>query len=552
MGANMRRLYHIARADFLERVRSRRLLVVLAVIAYIGYLVNVGQIELAYQVTDSGTITNYRGVNTAAFVGLKAGLTGSAVVLFGGFYLMKNSLERDRLHNVDQLVASTPVSDWAYLAGKWLSNIALGVVILFTLGFATIANHAIHGVGPTNPVPLLAPLLAFAFPVCLLVGAVSLFFETVKQLNGTLGNISYILLATFSLAALASAQNSLPGAVPLSTKAGDIMGHISIYDLTVDSLLTEVPNYSGGTPSIGTLDGTETFRYDGGSWPVWIYLQRAGLSLPAAVIVLAATVLFDRTPSGKSSESAGWISRLVSVLPFDRGDDAADDEAEPPSTSSLSLTPVKDRNAGSFTRLVAAEVRLALRGHRWWWYVGAIVLAVSPIISLVSAGPSDVEVAPFRNIVLPLAFVWPIFIWSEMGVRTVKNRMTVLVLSSKYAERQLIAEWLAGVVVAMSIGGGTLVLFVSTGQTGLLLGYVSGILFGPSLAIMTGIWSRSSWLFEVVYLMVWYVGPLNRAVPLDFVGATTASIETGVPFLFIGVSLALFGTAVFRRKAEVK
>ncbi|RLM48778.1 hypothetical protein DVK06_17465, partial [Halorubrum sp. Atlit-28R] len=160
------------------------------------------------------------------------------------------------------------------------------------------------------------------------------------------------------------------------------------------------------------------------------------------------------------------------------------------------------------------------------------------MISLVSDGPSDVEVAPFRNIVRPLAFVWPIFIWSEMGVRTVKNRMTVLVLSSKYAERQLIAEWLAGVVVAMSIGGGTLVLFVSTGQTGLLLGYVSGILFGPSLAIMTGIWSRSSWLFEVVYLMVWYVGPLNRAVPLDFVGATTASIETGAPFLFIGVSLA--------------
>lgn len=549
----MRRLYHIARADFLERVRSRRLLVVLAIIAYIGYLVNVGEIELAYQVTDGGTVTNFRGINTAAFIGLKAGLTGAAVVLFGGFYLMKNALGRDRQHNVAQLVASTPVSNKTYLIGKWLSNIALGATILITLGFATIANHAIHGVGPTNPFPLLLPLLAFAFPVCLLVGAVSLLFETVERLNGTLGNISYLLIATFSLSALASAQNTLPGAIPLSAKAWDIMGHISIYDLTVNSLLAEVPNYSGGTPSIGTLDGTRTFRYDGGNWPIWIYLQRVGLALPATVIVFAATVLFDRTPSNESSESSGRISRLVALLPMNgRREDTANDETEPPAVDSLSLTSVKDRNAGSFFRLIVSEVRLALRGQRWWWYLVAIVLAASPLISLVSSGPSDVAVAPFRNIVLPLAVVWPIFIWSEMGVRTVKNRMTDLILSSKYAGKQLLAEWLAGVFVALCIGSGTLVLFVSTGQTDLLLGLLSGILFGPSLAIMTGVWSRSSWLFEIVYLMVWYVGPLNRAVPLDFVGATTASIEAGVPLVFVAISFVLFGTAVFRRKMEIK
>lgn len=137
----MRRVYHIARADFLQRVRSRRLLVVLAVVAFFGYLVNVGQIELAYQIERGDALTNVAGANTASFVGLKAAMTGSMVLLFGGFYLMKGTIERDRTHNVAQLLASAPLSDRAYLFGKWLSNIALGVVILITLGIATVVNR---------------------------------------------------------------------------------------------------------------------------------------------------------------------------------------------------------------------------------------------------------------------------------------------------------------------------------------------------------------------------------------------------------------------------
>ncbi|WP_083870302.1 ABC-2 transporter permease [Haloterrigena salina] len=549
----MRRLYHIARADFLQRVRSRRLLVVLAVVAYLGFLVNVGQIELAYQVTDRSVETNFHGENTAAFIGLKAGLTGSAVILFGGFYLMKNTLERDRLYDVDQLVVSTPISDKTYLAGKWLSNIALGAVILLTLGFATIANHAIHGIGPTNPVSLLAPLFVFAFPVCVLVGAVSLLFETVDRLNGTLGNISYIILATFSLAALAATQNSLPGSIPPWVKAGDILGHISIYNLTVDSLLVEVPNYSGGVPSIGTLDGDQTFRYDGGSWPLWIYFQRIGIMVFATFVVLAATVLFDRTPSyelSNSSKRLSWVAAVLSTVT--RGNNVDEDDTNPQSIDSISLTPVNDRDSGGFGRLLAAEIRLALRGQPWWWYIGAVALIGSPLLILANESSPDAAVMPIRQIALPLAFIWPIFIWSGMGVRTVKHRMTSLVLSSKYANKQLIAEWLAGVVIAMGIGSGILVLFVSAGQPELFLGYAGGVLFAPSLAIATGIWSRSSWLFEIVYLMIWYVGPLNSAVPLDFVGSTTESIEIGIPLVFIGVSLVLFSTAALRRRMETQ
>ncbi|CAP15596.1 MULTISPECIES: hypothetical protein [Halobacterium] len=549
----MRRLYHIARADFLQRIRSRRLLVVLAVIAYVGYLVNVGQIELAYQVTNAGATTNYGGVNTAAFIGLKAGLTGAAVVLFGGFYLMKDTLARDHRYNMDQLVASSSVSGRTYLTGKWLSNVALGVVILLTLGFATVVNHVVHGVGPTKLLPLLTPLFAFALPLCALVGAVALFFDTVSRLNGTLGNILYLLLVALALSTLAMAQNSLPGAIPLQSRVADIMGHMSVYELTADALLAEVPSYSGGLPSVGALAGDQTFRYTGGNWPLWVYLQRIVVFISAIPILVAATVAFDRTPSAESSDSSGWIPRLVEALPtVSDEDNSVRNDAAPSAIDSVSLTAVTDRDAGGFMRLVAAEVRLALRGQPWWWYIGAVALLGSPVVLLLTGSSSGSTVSSARRILLPLALVWPIFVWSEMGVRTDKHGMTSLVLSSKYAHKQLIAEWVAGVVVAVSVSGGLPVLFIGAGHPELLLGYLGGISFAPSFAIAAGIWTRSGWLFEIVYLMIWYVGPLNSAVPADFMGTTAESVHARVPLMFAALSIVLLGAAILRRRAEIQ
>ncbi|WP_256392992.1 hypothetical protein [Natronoarchaeum rubrum] len=545
----MRRVYHVARADFLQRVRSRRLVVVLAIVAFFGYLVNVGQIELAYQIENGDALTNVRGANTAAFVGLKAGMTGSMVLLFGGFYLMKGAVGRDRTYNVARLVASTTVSDRTYLLGKWVSNIGLGVVVLVTLAIATVVNHVVHGVGPTKLVALVGPIFVLALPLSALVGAVAVLFESVDRLSGTLGNIGYFFLATFALAGLQSAAGQLPSEMPLWVKSVDLMGHLSVYALTADALLTAVPDAGGVLPSFGTLTGDgPTFRYEGRSWPLWVYAQRAGLVLPAIGTILVATLPFERRPSEADSRTGGWRSRLATLVPtVDRGGDATTEASDPPAVESMSLTRVETRTAWSFWRLVAAETRLAVRGRRWWWYVGTGALIVAPVAVLATAASGDsIDLA--RRVLVPLAFIWPIFVWSELGVRVTNHRMTDLVLSSNHPIGQLLAEWVAGVVVAVGVSSGLLALFVATGQIGALVGIASAALFAPSLAVAAGVWSRSSWLFEMSYLLVWYVGPLNGAEPVDFVGTTAASVGTGVPFVFMGLSVVLVGTALAHRK----
>ena len=550
----MRRVYHIGRADFLQRVRSRRLLVILAVVAFFGYLVNVGQIELAYQIERGDDLTNVAGANTASFVGLKAAMTGSMVLLFGGFYLMKGTLERDRLHKVDQLVASTPITDRAYLFGKWLSNIGLGVVILTTLGFATVINHAVHGVGPTKPLALMGPIFVIALPLSALVGAVALLFETIDRLNGTLGNIGYFFLATFALAGLQSAEGYAPNELPIFIRAVDIMGHLTVYTLTADALLAEVPDTIGVLPSFGTLSGDEQyFHYSGQPWPLWIFLQRAGLLLPAIVTVFVATIPFTRRSLTTASTGPGWLSRLGTwVSNIDRGSNTVETTTDGSTVNSISLTSVEDRTSWSFWRLVAAETRIAIRGQRWWWYGTAVVIVVTPIGLLAGSGFSSNSSELARRALLPLAFIWPVFVWSELGVRVTKHRVADLVLSSNHPVAQLAAEWFAGVILAVGVSSGLVTLFVVSGQMGALLGIASGSLFAPALAIAMGIWSRSSWLFEMTYLLVWYIGPLNGATAVDFIGTMTASVEKGIPLIFIALSVVLVGFSLAQRTMELR
>ena len=548
----MRRTYHIAKADFLQRVRSKRLVVILAIIAYFGYLVNVGQIELAYQVGSGDEIVNLHGTNTAKFVGLKAGLTGATVLLLGGFYLMNSTLERDRRNGVDRLVASTTVTDWTYVFGKWLSNVGLAIAMLAVLGFATVVNHLVHGVGATEPLALVGPIVVFGMPVAAVVGAVALVFESVDWLNGTGGNIGYFVLVTFVFAGLSAAEGRFPDSLPLWLKAIDPLGQLAVYELTVDALLAEVPTYTGGPPSFGTLNADGTFTYTGHHWPAWVFVQRGWLLLPASVILLVATIPVEQLASSGQSDRSAWLSRLMALVPWTGENSATQEPAiDPQPIDTLSFTPVQDRNAGSVWRLVAAEVRLTVRGRRWWWYVGAVLLILYPLGSLLPAGLQTGSPEVVRRVFLPLVFIWPIFLWSDIGIRAVRHRTTDLIFSSGYAREQLLAEWLSGVVVAVGLSGGLLLVFVLTGQVGGVLGIASGVLFGPSLAVAIGMWGRSAELFEMTYLLLWYAGPLNGGEAVDFVGATVESVQIGAPVVFIGLSVVLVAAGLLRRDREI-
>jgi hypothetical protein len=82
---------------------------------------------------------------------------------------------------------------------------------------------------------------------------------------------------------------------------------------------------------------------------------------------------------------------------------------------------------------------------------------------------------------------------------------------------------------------------------------VVAALFIPSLAIALAVWSGGSKLFEVVYLALWYAGPMNQFLPqLDFIGASDRSASFGTPLIFLVATFVLMGAALIGRQRQLR
>jgi hypothetical protein len=138
---------------------------------------------------------------------------------------------------------------------------------------------------------------------------------------------------------------------------------------------------------------------------------------------------------------------------------------------------------------------------------------------------------------------------SPLGNREARENVQQLVFSSAAPLwRQLPAQWIAGFIVTLSMGSGAALNFIINRDTVGLLAFLSGALFIPSLALALGTWSRTSKPFEIVYITLWYLGPLNNVPGLDFIGSKT----NGRPEFFIPLSLALIAFAFFGRSRQLR
>jgi hypothetical protein len=183
-----------------------------------------------------------------------------------------------------------------------------------------------------------------------------------------------------------------------------------------------------------------------------------------------------------------------------------------------------------FLHLVVSELRLMLKGHRWWWYVAAAGLCVT---QLVSPDPGT------RQGAWLVAWLWPVLVWSQMGARESRYATQSLIFSSERALfRQLPAVWTAGVIVALLTGGGMGFRLLLAGDARAFAAWLAGGLFIPSLALALGVCSGTSKTFEAVYTVWWYVGVANHTPGLDFMGTTAASTDPRFYFLAAAALLA--------------
>ncbi len=193
-----------------------------------------------------------------------------------------------------------------------------------------------------------------------------------------------------------------------------------------------------------------------------------------------------------------------------------------------------------FGTVLIAELKLALKGVRWWWWAGA---AGTFIASLAAPLPA------VKSIALPLAWIWPILIWSPLGTRESRFDTGGLLFSApRPLLRQLPATWAAGVVLAMLTGSGAALHFLVKGDLAGAGAWLVGALFIPTFALALGVWSGTSKLFEILYLVIWYIGPMNHVPAMDYLGSTPAGLAQGMPLVYLAVTALLAAAAVAGRR----
>jgi hypothetical protein len=185
-------LFHMVRADFLERIRRYSFLLTLGFSVYLGYAMFAGQINMQ--------LGSYHGVANSAWLGSVVGLVSAVFLSLIGFYVVKNTIQRDRETRVGQILAATPMSRSFYTLSKVLSNLAVLSAMIMILSAAAIVIQLTHkGTGRINLFDLLSPILIFSLGALSVTAAFAVLFETIPGLRGGVGNIAYFFLWCFLL-----------------------------------------------------------------------------------------------------------------------------------------------------------------------------------------------------------------------------------------------------------------------------------------------------------------------------------------------------------------
>lgn len=516
----MNAVLQIALADFRERVRRFSLLVIAALAVLLAYQVISGFFQLR--------LGSYQGLLNAAWIGALMSLTLSFFLSLAGFYIVRGNVEQDRHTGVGQILAATPLTKLAYVVGKFASNAGVLMLVTAVLALAALAMLLIHGEEKNLDLfQLWMPFLVFSLPVALVTAALAVLFECAPGLRGQAGNVVYFFLWLFLV-------------TPIS---GDLLAFQAIQQGMTVALQSQGADYSGGIVlGAGGAVGLKTFLWTGFDWPPVAAARLVYLAAAAALVGLAALV-FERFEAGTARRPSspmlrlrltGWLKPLLPrSAPVHVSPDLSARRLSP-----VSLAP---NILASFVTLVIAELKILLKGRSFLWATAAIGLIAACLLS-------PLETA---RLLLPVAWLWPLLLWSEMGVRARRHQVQPLLHAAPFPLRlQLPAAWAAGVLLALILGSGVLVRFVS--EPPLLPGFFAGALFFPALALFLGTATGTERPYQILALVCWYLGPLNGLAVFDVTAANDSTLAQAVPYLYLAAAPLLVGLSLLIQQVKLE
>lgn len=542
-------VFELARADFLERTRRASFLVTLAGAAALAYTVHVD----VWTVLVAGRVP----APGPAATGILVAVVTSTFLSLAAYYVVRGTVERDLRTGVGPILAATPAGRLAYAAGKFVSNAGvLGAMVLLLAALAMgIEAARAGGITPVGAWQVIAPSLLITAPALAAVAGVAVVFDSVPWLQGTTGNVAYFFLWT----GLLTFAGFDTGGAWL-----DVTGVSLAFEALSDALRTAVPGASAegltitANPAMG--EDTASFAWSGVPWtPAHLARRLWWVAVGGLLSGVAAASLRIFDPFGDRGGLFGTGGD--EAAPSDAGDvpvpgdpadgpDAIGTSTDGPGPIEVGVSAVSDLAAPGtsgplvgFLRAVAGELRLLLSGRRWWWYVGLAAVNVAAL-----AVDADAVAIP-----LLAAWVLPLPAWSELGCRErIRGTETLLFSGPSPRLRQLPAQLAAGVGVSLVAGAVPLGRLAAAGGGSALAVAAVGALFVPALALCLGAWTGKEKTFQAVYLVLWYLGPVNEIPALDFMGVTGRALEAGATPAFAAATVVLAALAWLARSRRMR
>ena len=498
----------ILAADLRQRLRMPRFWLLIAGLAALMWWC-FPAIDRDYLTVSVGE--GMRGRYSSAWIGMVSALMYSTVLSLAGFYLVRGTVVRDLETRSWQLLVATTMSRGGYLLAKWMSHMAVFCVLVGAGLVVGLAAQALRAEDlRIDLIELVKPVLVLTLPSLALTAAFAVWFDLVPWLRRSAGNLLFfvvwVVLMTFGVS---QADQSPGAALPWPGDPHGLL--VAEYDLSHAWPTVDAGKELGLSIGSQALEGKAPVLLDWTHWQVSAATLRArGAWLGLALLLLVLAVPFlDRCAAhvGNPRKALGDGARL-------RWLEAA-------------LSPLQ---RGTFGTLLAAEVRLALRPRKAWWW-----LALLAAMGVQAFAPQKA-----MAVAIIVAWVLAMDLFARLVLREHETRTEALVFTAPRMRARLLQ---VRAIVAVGLAW----LLVLPALLRLMPAYpqaaLATLVVGASLAawgMATGVLFRNGRMFELVLLALAYIGVqcgllLNVAVaPMDTLRWHLLALPVAVVVLMFG------------------
>ncbi|AWB43512.1 hypothetical protein DCC85_04260 [Paenibacillus sp. CAA11] len=512
-------LVYLLKNNLLKQVRSYSFLIVAGLCLALGYFC-VPAAESGYEIFTIGG--GSRGIYNSAWLGAIGTMLSNLLLWLFGFYLLRSQVSEDGRLKVGDIIASTRVTKLKYIVLKVLSNFVVLIVLHLLLIVAFMIMQLLRGeVTGLSLWGYAAPFVFITLPSMFLLAALTVLFDVIPGLKGTLGNILFFALWIFISIYSIESKSEMWDLFGLQTITPGIL-HAAVQNVPT---LGEPAGFSFGYTALE--QAPQIFVWNGVEWSQVHLLGRVIWILAGCIVTLISATLFTRFRTERKNAAKQLI---VPPIYTAKSPSMLEPTQKEWGSGSFSLSsPVPKVGGQRIFQLVRYELILMLKGVSWWWWLLAVALIAFSLFV-----PMGMASAWF-----PLVLIWPLGLWSQMGTRDKQYFTTAMIRSSSPPIYKWLSVWLAGITLALLMSSGVLIQYGLNNRIPELYSWCAGILFVPTLALALGSLSGSRKLFEVVYMLWWYLGPMNHLPGLNFLHGSIP--QAGV---YLGLTL-LLGSVVY-------